>query len=270
MATGWEYNLRLIRDLGWKDYYFNWNLLNYRPPLFYFGETIWVIFGYLATIRFLEFLMSFRSKPIDTSGFAKIHNFILFVGSVIMLLGFVSSIFMILAEHDMFTLFCDPDRKARSGPLYFWIYVFQWSKIYEFLDTVILVLKKKQLLYLHVWHHCTTYLLVWFSLTGEMSIQFLSQTVNCFVHIPMYYYYWMSSMGYQNIWWKKYITSLQIFQFVTTIGINCYWIYCYLTYDKPCSGPVSVFFLGQGILVTFLFLFIDFFNKNYQEKSKQE
>lgn len=37
--------------------------------------------------------------------------------------------------------------------------------------------------------------------------------LNCFVHVVMYTYYFLSSLNEEykkNIWWKKYITQLQM------------------------------------------------------------
>jgi len=35
---------------------------------------------------------------------------------------------------------------------------------------------------------------------------------NTLVHIFMYYYYAVRSLGY-TVWWKEYLTQLQMFQF---------------------------------------------------------
>lgn len=42
--------------------------------------------------------------------------------------------------------------------------------------------------------------------------------MNSFVHIIMYYYYAMTAVGYR-IWWKRYITAIQLVRRVV-IGTN--------------------------------------------------
>lgn len=34
----------------------------------------------------------------------------------------------------------------------------------------------------------------------------------------MYYYYWATAAGYK-IWWKRYVTVLQITQFILDLGL---------------------------------------------------
>jgi hypothetical protein len=45
-------------------------------------------------------------------------------------------------------------------------------------------------------------------------------TINSFVHIVMYLYYFITNTWPQyknNIWWKKYVTQLQMVSHVTTM-----------------------------------------------------
>jgi len=163
-------------------------------------------------------------------------------------------------------ILCNAEGEFRKSKMYFWVYIFYLSKPYEFVDTFIMIFKKRELNFLHVWHHCTTFLLVWVTQVQEMNIQWISISANCLVHIFMYYYYFVSSLGKQ-VWWKRYLTLLQIFQFVITFTFNCYWGYAYLQ-GYNCSGTLQGFYFGMFIIFSFLVLFIKFYVDNYKQESK--
>ena len=95
-------------------------------------------------------------------------------------------------------------------------------------DTVFFVLRKKnaQLTFLHVYHHSTMFCLWWIGVKyvpGGSS--FLGAMCNCYVHVLMYSYYFLAACGpsvRKWLWWKKYLTMMQMAQFCFALimGIN--------------------------------------------------
>ncbi|KAK8787741.1 hypothetical protein V5799_022483 [Amblyomma americanum] len=101
--------------------------------------------------------------------------------------------------------------------LSWWLYVL---KIFELADTVFFVLRKKndQVSALHVVHHVIVAWNMWLEVTyGSQSHSMLIKCMNSFVHVFMYTYYFLAALGpafARYLWWKKYLTKLQISQFV--------------------------------------------------------
>ncbi|GJQ85714.1 hypothetical protein Trydic_g13404 [Trypoxylus dichotomus] len=147
-----------------------------------------------------------------------------------------------------------------------WWYLF--SKIIELLDTVFFVLRKKQsqVTFLHVYHHSIMVLFTWGYLKflpGEqgMFIGFL----NSFVHIIMYTYYLLAALGpkYQKyLWWKKYMTWIQLTQFLLML------LYLVAIIAMDCKLPKALTFFFFGNVVVFLYLFSDFYRKAYKKPRK--
>ncbi|MCO5560317.1 hypothetical protein L7F22_013929 [Adiantum nelumboides] len=77
--------------------------------------------------------------------------------------------------------FCFHPGTEASGPVFFWSYVFYLSKFYELLDTFIMILKRRPLTFLHVFHHA---IVVFFWLQYAQSLQIIALLTITLVHMP--------------------------------------------------------------------------------------
>jgi len=161
---------------------------------------------------------------------------------------------------------CDPEYLLATGPQVFWYYVFYISKFYEFFDTLFQLLRKKQPIFLHTYHHVITLWLVYSTLSTKFTIQWMDILANAFVHVLMYYYYFLAERGI-HVWWKKYITKIQIVQFVMDISTHIMWYYYVKVALYDCSGRenVWVYHFANFVIGSFLVLFIKFYYDAYKK-----
>jgi fatty acid elongase 3 len=199
------------------------------------------------------------------------HNLLLCVLSVLLAVVIVIQVGNVFWQNGFsyLVMFCDPDKKLAEGEWIGWFYIFYLSKIYEFLDTVIIVVKKNPITFLHVYHHCITLVLTWVMLKEEVGVQYIAITMNLMVHVVMYFYYSLTALGHR-VWWKKYITMVQITQFVVDIvgnGLGMA-VYYYRGGNGTCAGSMLAWWFGQFVLASFLVLFIHLYVTKIQPQAR--
>ncbi|XP_032672912.1 elongation of very long chain fatty acids protein AAEL008004 [Odontomachus brunneus] len=148
------------------------------------------------------------------------------------------------------------------------VYIYFLAKLTELLDTVFFVLRKKerQITFLHMYHHTVMPMASWGATKyypGGHGI-FIG-IINSFVHIIMYSYYLLAALlpQYQQyLWWKKYITTLQMGQFCLAFLHNIQLLF----YD--CEYPRWSMILILPNAMFFYFLFADFYNNAYTTKKE--
>ena len=136
----------------------------------------------------------------------------------------------------------------------YWILsVFLLSKLFEWIDTILLVINKKKIQALHWWHHST---IVWAFYTGFfISSVYTIGILNNIIHIVMYLYYADVKCIKP---YAKYLTSLQIVQLFSGAYMN------YLSYYNNDSSVYKLFSIFNGsICLSYGFMFLQFFNKKY-------
>ncbi|XP_034487025.1 elongation of very long chain fatty acids protein F-like [Drosophila innubila] len=176
--------------------------------------------SYLFFVLKLGKKMMVNRNPIDLRMVLKVYNLMQILYNSALLIG--ASYYLIsLKPHNLSCLTVmtlDNPLKSTDRMLSYAYYV---NKFIDLLDTVFIVLRKnyKQISALHLLHHlympvCGYFIIRFNGFGGHIIVTGL---LNLFVHIVMYGYYYLASqnsLNKRNLWWKQYITILQMVQFV--------------------------------------------------------
>jgi len=222
-----------------------------------------VCIAYLLGIIGLQKIMEKREAIQNLKYVIGIHNGLLMVSSFLLAILVGDNIMEKIRVNGLFWAVCSKDSVV--GSLEFYCYINYLLKFYELLDTVFLVLKKKDIPFLHIYHHTLTLILTHVQLQGRTAVQWVPIILNLGVHSFMYCYYMIATFGY-SVWWKKHLTTLQILQFVLDL-IFCFYAFTigWFSNYQDCAGDGFCAFVGITLISSYLLLFIDFFIETYQK-----
>ncbi|PPQ64265.1 hypothetical protein CVT24_008403 [Panaeolus cyanescens] len=229
---------------------------------------------YLVVIFSIQWFMKDK-QPLKLTALFQIHNVILSSGSALLLALMLEEIVPKIWNNGLYSALCSEKSWTPRMELYYMVnYYFKYL---ELLDTVFLALKKKPLQFLHVFHHSATALLCYTQLNGKTSISWAVIVLNLAVHVIMYYYYYATAGG-AKFWWKKYLTSMQITQFVIDIALVYFGTYQrvaskyfpHIPHKDNCAGSEKSAFFGCALLTSYLFLFINFYFQTYKKPTAKK
>lgn len=222
---------------------------------------LWILMCYFTILYFGRQFM--KSRP----AFSLRKLLLVYNITQILLSCYVFKEILVTAYLSGYNLTCQPiDRSLdplslRMAEAFWW---FLASKVFDLLDTVFFVLRKKesQLTFLHIYHH-STMLPNWYLgtlyLPGGQA--FFSVLLNSLVHIIMYCYYMLSALGpalQPYLWWKKYLTQLQLIQFLVVSGHIVVGVY------HNCDPPAWLTMWTLSYMCTMVALFLNFYFKAYR------
>ncbi|KAL1840737.1 hypothetical protein VTJ49DRAFT_177 [Mycothermus thermophilus] len=243
-------------------------------PMSTLKETsIFIVFYYIVILGGRELMRN--REPFKLRTFFLIHNFYLTAISGILLALFIEQILPTVVRHGIFHAICHAEG-GWTQPMVVLYYLNYLTKYLELLDTCFLFLKKKPLTFLHCYHHGATALLCYTQLIGSTSVSWVVISLNLMVHVVMYWYYFQSARGIK-IWWKEWITRLQIIQFIIDLGFVYFASYTYFTSTYwpwlpnagKCAGEEFAAISGIVILSSYLLLFISFYFATYKKDGKR-
>ncbi|KAG9509752.1 Elongation of very long chain fatty acids protein, partial [Fragariocoptes setiger] len=240
----------------------DWPLM--QTPL----PTIVICLLYVFTVKYVGPRLMRHRPPFEIRNLMLIYNFTMVLASFYL--------FYRLGKHGWFgkyNLKCQPvDYSSHPdaigmADIAWWYYI---SKFVEFLDTIFFVIRKKtaHISTLHVIHHGIMPMSVWWGVKftpGGHSTFFAF--INSFVHVLMYTYYGIAAIGphmYKYLWWKRYMTALQMIQFVIIF------VHSFQLLFRACNYPRGfMWFIGFHAIM-FWFLFMNFYKLEYKHRRDKQ
>eukprot|EP00549_Striatella_unipunctata_P002223 CAMPEP_0118702610 /NCGR_PEP_ID=MMETSP0800-20121206/17992_1 /TAXON_ID=210618 ORGANISM="Striatella unipunctata, Strain CCMP2910" /NCGR_SAMPLE_ID=MMETSP0800 /ASSEMBLY_ACC=CAM_ASM_000638 /LENGTH=297 /DNA_ID=CAMNT_0006603841 /DNA_START=78 /DNA_END=971 /DNA_ORIENTATION=- len=161
----------------------------------------------------------------------------------------------------------DPESAYASGSTGLWMLLFVLSKFAELFDTMFIVVHKRKLIFLHVFHHTVILLCCWHSYATNDPAGIVVVAMNYTVHTVMYFYYFLMSMKIKHWMNPKVITFIQILQMFLGNVSTSLAAYQYFTTPTCFTRPRHLV-IAIPLAIFFLYLFVSFFLKRYQVSAK--
>ncbi|CAH8549178.1 unnamed protein product [Dicrocoelium dendriticum] len=152
----------------------------------------------------------------------------------------------------------------RPVKLFYNLWLFHISKLVECLDTVFFILSGKSRLvtWLHVYHHSS--IIPYSRYMAEYVPDghvFNFAALNSAIHVIMYGYYAVAALGpawRRFLWWKRYLTLLQMAQFIYGITIAL------ASAQLGCAYRPSTYYISAAYISSILACFMNHYYQTYR------
>lgn len=250
---------------------------------------------YITFVCFIGPIYMKNRQPYKLKNIIRFYNLIMVILAAVLLYQLYDAIESLGSLFDCKRLFTFADQSATK--------VYQMSnfilmiRISEYLDTIFFTLRKKtnQITFLHVFHHAFVPIYAyWIIRTGPLRFNVYIIFVNSFIHVLMYFYYFIATFAemtpqqQQNstgtrliqstkpqqttflmvviqklLMFKKYMTLLQILQFVSLV-LYAIWP---LFMTNRCNIPNTYIIANIMLALGFLALFCHFYVQTYRNRA---
>lgn len=253
-----------------------------------------VIFLTLSYILFVQivgpFLMRNR-EPFQLKSLIRFYNLLMVFAAGVLLAKIYDAVDSLSAMVDCDKTFTFSDDS--STKVYQMANFILLVRVTEYLDTIFFTLRKKQnqVTFLHVFHHAFVPMYAyWILRTAPLRFNAFIILINSFIHVLMYFYYFLAtfqqprdssgprketnqgvimSIVTQLLKFKKYMTQLQILQFVALAVYSLIPIFGKNRCGIPTRYIISNLLLAFGFLGLFLHFYIKMYRDNRRAKAKQ-
>lgn len=219
---------------------------------------------YLMTVLYIGPKLMKNRKPLEVKSLIRLYNF-----SMILMNIYLIKRALVLVDNGRSFFNCNgvETDHSRVDEIAQITELFLLSRFADFLDTIWFVLRKKHshISFLHVFHHSYVPTVAYMAtrwvpvVPNAMSFPF----INSAIHVVMYAYYLLATFPSlrPHLWWKKYLTGLQMAQFVLVLLYN---VYGYFYFGRFCGkSQATTLASSLASAAIFLGLFYSFYQQAY-------
>lgn len=227
--------------------------------------TFYLSIVYLIVIFSIRYLMRDR-KPFELKLPLTLWNFALTIFSALGTYHTLPDLTDTVVNESFYSSAC---KATRNSHIQYYIWLFALSKVFEFGDTLFIVLRKRPLIPLHYIHHCFTLMFTWYAYGHNISLGRWFVTMNYSVHSFMYLYYTLKAQNVKiSRWISMSLTTMQIVQMVLGIACCTRVLWSNLISRTYCECDSYVAFAGLLLYSTFFYMFTSFFYNAYLRNAK--
>lgn len=245
---------------------------------------------YIVFVCFVGPLFMKTREPYQLKNVIRFYNLLMVFLAGVLLMRLYDAVESVEAMFSPVKMF---DLTDRSGTKVYQMANFiLMVRLSEYLDTIFFTLRKKQnqVTFLHVFHHAFVPIYAyWILRTAPVRFNVFIILINSFIHVLMYFYYFLATFQereqpgapkkklgltmfvvMQLLKFKKYMTQLQILQFVS---LAFYAIYGMLLGNKagiPWTYLISNLSLAFGFLGLFVHFYLSVYSHRPPARNKKE
>uniref|UniRef100_A0A914H642 Elongation of very long chain fatty acids protein n=2 Tax=Globodera rostochiensis TaxID=31243 RepID=A0A914H642_GLORO len=232
----------------------------------------WVPMSYKITLAYLAIVYwgqkwMFTRKAFDSKAMSvvlAVWNFSFSIFSGYAAYCLLPELFKMFRHHGFVGTYCQNAEYYNDSSTGYWGWMFVMSKAPELGDTMFLILRKRPVIFLHWYHHALTFLYATITYAEKQAWCRWSLALNLSVHTVMYFYFGLQAMKVRAPRpVAKFITSIQILQFVISVYIFTHIVYIKYADATPCDASWNMLSLGGLMYLSYLYLFAQFFYDSY-------
>ena len=183
--------------------YFNeWNIDTTLFPMTHLEWPVFLSLFYIFTVAYYQpprakVFPSEAKQSIPTPTFCQklvlsLHNLALCIFSALCFYNTAPVIYDMMFNIGWRKASCGLLAKEYDNAYGFWCFLFYLSKYYEYVDTYIVIWKKRRPIFLQKFHHVGAAIGMWLVVTTRATCGYIFVVENSFIHSIMYLYYALS------------------------------------------------------------------------------